>query len=136
MLLADHTSSSAPRVFLCDDVAAFRTLMRFTLEEAGCTIVGEAADGSAGIDGVAETQPDVVLLDLAMPGTDGLTALPRMREVSPGTRVVILSGFTAEGMSEELLSRGATAYLEKGTDLDEVIGVVHTVAAGSTVRVA
>src|SRR3954453_7374902 len=87
------------RVLLCDDVGAFRALMRFTLaEDPRIRIVGEAADGCEGIEGVGELRPDVVLLDLAMPVCDGFEAIPRMRECSPETTIVALSGFTAERM--------------------------------------
>lgn len=127
-------TSASVRVFLCDDVAAFRALMRFMLEEdPNIEVVGEAADGIAGIEGVARTQPDVVLLDLAMPLCDGIEALPRMREVAPDARIVALSGFTADRMAETLLSQGAAAYVEKGADLagirDAVIGVAGPVVA-------
>lgn len=81
-------SSEHPiRVFLCDDGKALRSLMRFVLEEeSDIEVVGEAADGRAGVDGVAREKPDVVLLDLSMPILDGLEAIPLMLDVSPGGR--------------------------------------------------
>jgi DNA-binding NarL/FixJ family response regulator len=107
----------AVRVFLVDDVGAFRTLMRFTLEEdPRIQVVGEAADGCAGVDGVEELKPDVVLLDLAMPILDGFEAMPLMLERSPGTTIVALSGFTAERMAALCIASGAHSYLEKGED--------------------
>jgi DNA-binding NarL/FixJ family response regulator len=107
----------AVRVFLVDDVGAFRTLMRFTLEEdPRIQVVGEAADGCAGVDGVEELKPDVVLLDLAMPVLDGFEAMPLMLERSPGTTIVALSGFTAERMAALCIASGAHCYLEKGED--------------------
>jgi DNA-binding NarL/FixJ family response regulator len=107
----------AVRVFLVDDVGAFRTLMRFTLEEdPRIQVVGEAADGCAGVDGVEELKPDVVLLDLAMPVLDGFEAMPLMLERSPGTTIVALSGFTAERMAALCIASGAHSYLEKGED--------------------
>ena len=107
----------AVRVFLVDDVGAFRALMRFTLEEdPRIQVVGEAADGQEGIDGVQRLKPDVVLLDLAMPVLDGFEAMPLIREVSPGTTIVALSGFTAERMAQLCIEQGAHAYLEKGED--------------------
>src|ERR687885_819105 len=72
-------------VYLCDDVADIRLLMRFALEEdPELRVVGEAGDGVAGVQGVAETQPDVVLLDLSMPQLDGLEVIARLRSVAPG----------------------------------------------------
>lgn len=118
------------RVFLCDDVQSFRTLMRFALEEdPRIVVVGEAADGREGVEGVTRTQPDVVLLDLAMPGCDGLQAMPLMREGAPGARIIALSGFAADRMAAPLLAQGATAYLEKGADLDVIRDAVHAAAA-------
>ena len=121
---------SAPiSVFLCDDVQAFRSLMRFVLEEdSDIEVVGEAGDGRAGVDGVAAAQPDVVLLDLSMPVLDGLEAIPLMLDAAPGTRIVGLSGFTADRMRETMLAEGAVAYVEKGADLEEIARTVREVA--------
>ena len=107
----------AVRVFLVDDVGAFRALMRFTLEEdPRIQVVGEAGDGQEGITGVERLKPDVVLLDLAMPVLDGFEAMPLIREASPDTTIVALSGFTAERMAQLCIENGAYAYLEKGED--------------------
>jgi DNA-binding NarL/FixJ family response regulator len=107
----------AVRVFLVDDVGAFRALMRLNLEEdPRIQVVGEAADGQAGISGVERLKPDVVLLDLAMPVLDGFEAMPLMLEASPGTTIVALSGFTAERMAQLCIENGAYAYIEKGED--------------------
>jgi DNA-binding NarL/FixJ family response regulator len=112
------TGERPVRVFLVDDVGAFRALMRFTLEEdPRIQVVGEASDGSEGVDGVERLQPDVVLLDLAMPVLDGFEAMPMMLERSPGTTIVALSGFTAERMAQLCIASGAHAYLEKGEDV-------------------
>jgi DNA-binding NarL/FixJ family response regulator len=113
------------RVFLCDDVPAFRALMRAVLEETDdCEVVGEAADGVAGVAGVRETRPDVVLLDLDMPGGDGLSAIPGIRRAVPDTRIVVLSSFDAARMERRALDAGADAYLEKRTPLPEVCALV------------
>ena len=105
------------RIFLCDDVPAFRTLLRYTLEEdPDLQVVGEAGDGASGVAGVRDTQPDVVLLDLAMPGADGLQALPEMRAAAPQAQIIGLSGYAADRVASEMLAAGASAYLEKGAD--------------------
>ena len=68
----------------------------------------------------AARMPDAIVLDLAMPVKDGLQAIPEIRERSPETKILVLSGFDADQMSEEALSRGAHAYIEKGGDLDDL----------------
>jgi DNA-binding NarL/FixJ family response regulator len=117
------------RVFLCDDVPDIRMLMRFALEEdPSLNVVGEADDGVAAVEGIASMQPDIVLLDLSMPGLDGLEVIGRLREVAPRTGIIIFSGFAADRMSVVALDQGADRYLEKGEPLDTVRRVVLEVA--------
>src|SRR4051794_21481920 len=125
------SSRSHPvRVFLCDDVSSFRRLMRFALEDDGAVeVVGEAGDGEAGVAGVLETRPDVVLLDISMPRLDGLAAIPMIREGSPGTAIVVFSGFSEDRMAEEAIAHGADRYLRKGADLEEIRAAVLEAAA-------
>jgi DNA-binding NarL/FixJ family response regulator len=121
------------RVLLCDDAAGFRALMRYALEEDPVfAIVGEASDGRAGVEAVAALRPDVVLLDLSMPGGDGIDAIAAMRERSPESRIVALSGFAAEEMAGAALARGAHAYLEKGADMATIRQAVRAAAARDT----
>ena len=121
MAVTDHL-----RVFLCDDVAEIRVLMRFTLEEDDrLEIVGEAADGESGVAGVLDTQADVILLDLSMPGMDGLEAIQRLRELAPDTVIVVLSGFSAGRLGEAALELGADRYLEKGEPGEVIRGAIH-----------
>jgi DNA-binding NarL/FixJ family response regulator len=118
------------RVFLCDDVAELRALMRFSLEEEpGLVVIGEAPDGLSGAEQIADLQPDVVLLDLSMPGLDGLEAIPRIKEVSPATGIVIFSGFSAERMSGPAIALGADRYVEKGEPVENVREIVRDVGA-------
>ena len=113
-------------VYLCDDVPELRQLMRLILEEdPGLRVVGEAGDAETGIEEIAELQPNVVLLDLSMPGLDGLEALPLIRRAAPDTSVVVFSGFTEERMAALVLERGAARYIEKGEPLEEVRRVVR-----------
>ncbi len=116
------------RVFLVDDVQELRLLVRLALEEdPDIEVVGEAINGREGVAGVAETQPDVVLLDLSMPDMDGLEAIPLMRERAPGSRLVVLSGHEAGRVSLEALDQGATRYLNKAADFEAIRATVHEV---------
>lgn len=96
---------------------AFRLLLRVTLElEEGIEVVGEAGNGRDAVALAGDMRPDVLLLDIAMPELDGLEALPLLREASPGTRVVVLTGFARTDLQERALELGAVRYLEKGID--------------------
>src|SRR3954469_9227381 len=117
------------RVFLVDDVKELRLLVRLTLEEDPLIeVVGEASNGREGVAGVAEANPDVVLLDLSMPDMDGLEAIPLMREQAPGARLVVLSGHEAGRISLEALDQGASRYVNKATALHSIPQVVREVA--------
>jgi len=121
------TERRAPvRLFVCDDAEDFRILLRYAAEDdGGLEIAGEAADGEAGIAGVAQARPDVVLVDLSMPRMGGLEAIPQMRRAAPGARIVAMSGFPREHMEARALEAGADAYLQKGADLDGILGAVR-----------
>jgi DNA-binding NarL/FixJ family response regulator len=116
---------------LCDDVAELRMLLRYALEELpGVRVLAEAGDGAEAVAAVTEHRPAVVVLDLAMPGVDGLQAIPEIRAVSPGTRILVFTGFVADGLQEQVLGLGADAYLEKGVSIDLVQEAVRRLAAG------
>lgn len=118
------------RLFVCDDAEDLRMLVRYAVEDdPGLEIVGEAADGDAGVAGVAASLPDVVLVDLSMPRVDGLEAIPRMLRAAPAARIVAMSGFAADRMERLALEAGAAAYLQKGADLDALLDVVRRAAA-------
>ncbi len=119
-------------IFLCDDVPELRALLRYSLEEdVDLRIVGEAGDAAAGVRLIGELRPDVVLLDLSMPGMDGLEAIPRIRQDSPGTAIIVFSGFGADRMRAPALALGAHRYMEKGEPLDVVRAAVREVAAAA-----
>lgn len=111
-------SASPPtcRVGICDDVADFRRVIGIMLASERCIeIVGEAGNGREAIDLVTTTDIDVLVLDVAMPVMDGLEALPRIREASPSTRVVMLTGFGSPAVKRKAEELGAHAYIDKGT---------------------
>jgi|SRR4051812_27438419 DNA-binding NarL/FixJ family response regulator len=119
----------AIRVFVCDDAPTFRDLLRMALEQDGeLSVVGEAEDGAA-VDAIAEATPDVVLLDVSMPGIGGLEALPRVRELAPGARVVVLSSFSADEMADAALAAGADRYLDKRESFATIREVVRELGA-------
>jgi DNA-binding NarL/FixJ family response regulator len=116
-------------VYLLDDVAAMRLVLRTVLELEGMTVVGEAGDGAVGIEEIAELRPDVVVLDLSMPGLDGLEAIPLIHERSPGAEIVVFSGYAKTQMADRALSLKAARYVEKGEPLERVVEAVQGLAA-------
>ena len=121
------------RAYICDDVPELRRLLRAVFaEDPAIEVVGEAGDGATAVRDIEVIQPDVVLLDLAMPGLDGLEALGCIRDVAPDTCVIVFSGFTAERIASVALGLGADHYVEKGEELAELTRMVRdckTVAA-------
>jgi YesN/AraC family two-component response regulator len=88
-------------------------------------VVGEAENGATGVEVTIEQQPDVVVLDLAMPEMDGLEAIPHMRRGAPETRIVVLSGFDGALMREPALKIGAVRYVEKGGDVFDLLDILE-----------
>ena len=120
---------AAIRVLVVDDTADLRFLLRMALgSEEDMDVVGEAGDGREAVELARRYRPDVMLLDLAMPVMDGLEALPLVRAASPGTQVVILSGFEASSMAASASAAGAAAYVQKGAAPDVIISCVRRVA--------
>ncbi len=112
-------------VVLCDDVPQLRMLLRFALEDDdSIEVLGEAGDGAEGVQLVTELRPSVVIVDLAMPGMDGLEAIPMMRAASPDTAILVFSGFVSDGIADQVIALGADRYLEKGSDMDLVAQTV------------
>jgi DNA-binding NarL/FixJ family response regulator len=120
----------AERILLVDDHPLTRAALSGLLEQHGFDVVGEAEDGEQAIERAAELEPDLVLLDLSMPGLDGLSALPRLRDAAPGCEVVVL---TASGTEENLLGAirgGAAGYLLKSEPPERSVGFLRGVANG------
>jgi DNA-binding NarL/FixJ family response regulator len=120
----------AERILLVDDHPLTRSALSGLLMQHGFDVVGEAEDGGAAVERAAELGPDLILLDLSMPGVDGLTALPRLREAAPHCEVVVL---TASGTEENLLGAiraGAAGYLLKSEPPERIVGFLRGVANG------
>jgi DNA-binding NarL/FixJ family response regulator len=117
-------------VFLVDDVPELRELIKFGMEDdPGFEVVGEAGDGRSALEGIAETQPAAVLLDLSMPDMNGLEAILEVRKRDPDVAIVVLSGFSADRMSAPAIERGADGYVEKGIPMQELREAIRTAVA-------
>jgi DNA-binding NarL/FixJ family response regulator len=128
------------RVLLVDDDALVRAGLRLMLRSApDIDVVGEAGDGAAAITAAAELNPDVILMDIRMPGTDGVTATAAITKANAATtataipRVVALTTFDADDLVRQAITAGAVGYLVKDTPPAEIISAVRAVAAGQGV---
>lgn len=120
----------ALRTVLVDDGEEIRRYLRAMLERDGrFEVVGEAGDGLGAIAAVERWTPDLVVLDIAMPYMDGISALPEIRRRAPGVRVVVLSGFPRDRMGPRAAEAGAVGYLEKGHRTLSLADELHRLAA-------
>lgn len=119
-----------PRVLLADDHAVVRYGLRALLEMSGAQVVGEAGDGRELLRLARELDADVVIVDVTMPGLNGIDATEMLREQCPRTRVVILSMHASSEHVHRAFAAGASAYLLKGSASEEVLQAVQAVLAG------
>ncbi|MEL5954669.1 response regulator transcription factor [Streptomyces sp. CLV115] len=119
------------RVLLVDDHQVVRRGLRTFLEiQDDIEVVGEAADGAEGVARTEELRPDVVLMDIKMPGTDGIEALRRLRELESPAKVLIVTSFTEQRTVVPALRAGASGYVYKDVDPDALAGAIRSVYAG------
>ncbi|MGD2040783.1 MAG: response regulator transcription factor [Anaerolineae bacterium] len=119
------------RILLVDDQQLMREGLRILLElEPDLEIVGEAGDGQSALDAYAQLEPDVVLMDVRMPGMDGVEATWRLRERWPDARIMILTTFDDDEYVFEGLRAGALGYLLKDVSGHDLADAVRTIAAG------
>jgi DNA-binding NarL/FixJ family response regulator len=122
------------RIVLVDDQALVRTGFRMILDETDdIEVIGEASDGTAGIDLAARVKPDVVLVDVRMPSMDGIEATRRLRALSPPPKVIILTTFDLDEYVFAGLHAGASGFLLKDTLAADLISAVRVVAGGEAV---
>ncbi len=123
--------SKVCRVVLADDVEELRFLLAMSLERAGgFEVVGQARNGLEAIEQARLHHPDVMVLDLSMPVMDGLEAIPAIREASPQTKIVMLTGFDAPMLADRARALGANAYLEKSLALIDISSTLLKVFEG------
>jgi DNA-binding NarL/FixJ family response regulator len=119
------------RVLIADDHALVLQAVRIALEtQPDLEIVAEAKSGSEVLPRVAESEPDLILLDIRMPGIDGLELLERLRNRHPETKAVVLSGVEDPALAAEAVRRGAKAFLGKSIDPAELAPILRQVFEG------
>lgn len=121
------------RIVLVDDHAVIRQALRMLLEsQAELEVVADVENGREAVSAVEKLQPDVVLMDVVMPGLNGLEATRQIRRSCPGTRVVMLSGFVDEDQLLDSIRSGASGYIIKKSDVSELVLAIQTVHRGNS----
>lgn len=116
---------------IVEDHALFRSGLKQLIGiEPGLTVAGEAGDGLAGIRLAQSLRPDLILLDISMPELSGVEAIPRIREVAPGARILIVSMHATAGHVRAALKAGADGYLLKTADEDEFLVAIRALLKG------
>ena len=122
------------RIVLADDHPVVRGGLRALLATIdGFEVVGEAADGDAAVRETQLTPPDVVLMDVRMPGLGGVEATRRIRDTSPDTAVLMLTMYDDDATVLTAMQAGARGYLLKGAEQDEIVGAIRAVVAGQAI---
>jgi DNA-binding NarL/FixJ family response regulator len=121
------------RVLIADDQELVRTGLRMIVaSEPDLRVVGEAGDGADAIEKARAARPDVVLMDIRMPGTDGIEATRRILDRLEHTRVIVLTTFRADEYVFDALAAGASGFLLKDGPADELLRAIRTVAGGES----
>jgi DNA-binding NarL/FixJ family response regulator len=121
------------RVFVADDHGVLRAGLRLLIDaQPDMRVVGEAGDGPSTLQQVTDLQPDLILLNLTMPGLGGLEILPLLRQRAPASRILILTMHDNEGYLRQALQGGAAGYVLKGAVDSELLNAIRAVARGET----
>jgi DNA-binding NarL/FixJ family response regulator len=118
------------RLVIADDHGIVRQSLRLLLEKQGFAVLGEAADGAQAVELVREHQPDVAVLDISMPGTNGLEAVRQIRRIAPLTRTILLSMHTDERYVREAMNSGAQGYVLKSQAASDLILAIRAACRG------
>jgi DNA-binding NarL/FixJ family response regulator len=126
------TDAEQPRVVLVDDHDLFRTGLVNLLTEQGVHVVGEAGTGEAAVRQVRDLAPDVVVMDIHMPGISGVDATRELAAIAPRTSVVVLTISEDDNDIVDAVMAGACGYLLKSSSIQELVAGIHAAAAGES----
>jgi two-component system, NarL family, response regulator LiaR len=123
--------STRIRILIVDDHTIVRAgLQKLLFDETNFEVVGEAASGAEALEHVAALRPDIILMDLTMPGMDGIQAISCLRHVSPTSQVLVLTGFVCDQRVRDALQAGAVGYLLKDVDSATLVHAIHAAMRG------
>lgn len=130
--IPEQPLASGIRVLIVDDHELFRRALREHLEANGVDVVGEAQDAEGAVAVATETAPEVVLMDIRMPGGSGIDATRRLLEAVPGTQVLMLTIHTEDVVIAEAIMAGASGYLLKDAGGDQILAAIAAAHSGET----
>ncbi|OIO05121.1 MAG: hypothetical protein COX65_05370 [Elusimicrobia bacterium CG_4_10_14_0_2_um_filter_56_8] len=107
------------KVLIVDDNSGTRSMIKIILERTGHDVVGEAGDGESALKAFSELRPDVVLLDIIMPGKSGLEVLEAIRKINPSAKVIMVTAVEQDEINSQILSKGAAAIIYKPFSFDD-----------------
>jgi len=127
------TANDTLRVVVVDDSEVVRLKLRTLLEEHNIEVLGEASDGETGLRQIESLEPDVVVMDLKMPGMSGIEATWKLGEICPNTPVMVLTVSAEEADVTDAIMAGARGYVVKGGSDDEIVSTLRRLAGGERV---
>ena len=120
------------RVLITDDHSALATLLTRFLADEGVSVIGTASNGREALEKIERLAPDVAVLDVRMPGMDGVETARQSVALAPETRIVLYTGFGEQALLSEALDIGVRAFVQKEGSLDELVRAIKAVAEGGT----
>jgi DNA-binding NarL/FixJ family response regulator len=122
-----HLQAGGQGILICDDDATIRAYLAAIIRaDPGLFVAGQASDGYEAVSEAERLRPQAIILDLAMPRRSGIEALPELRRLAPEAKVIVFSAFAAPAITEEALTLGAVAYVEKGADVSALLLAIHS----------
>jgi DNA-binding NarL/FixJ family response regulator len=120
------------RVLIVDDHPVVREGLRIILNGPDVVVAGEARTGAEAVDAVARVRPDIILMDIQMPGMDGLEATAAIKESTPEIPIIIMTSHEDKDLLRRAIQAGAAGYLLKGTSREELIQAIHVTCSGGS----
>jgi NarL family two-component system response regulator LiaR len=131
MQLKARKTMNKIRILVVDDQTVVREgLAAILANYSDIEVVGQAADGIQALEVIKQTKPNVVLLDLVMPGLDGLATIPKIREIAPGARILVVTSFAESDRVYQAIKAGALGYILKDATREQLLQAIRDVAQG------